>query len=191
MRQTIHASYLNPDDASRAVAALMDNGIHHDDISVYVKHRPQNWGEEPTGMDVIKTAEEGLTTTTAQDAAAGSLKGAGVGLGLGILAGLAAVTIPGAGLVFGGGALATAIAGALGTTAAGALAGGVYGYLSDQGVEEDRVHRISTTVNEGGALVSVACPSGTMTHEKIEAILAKYEPHDVVLPATQPISTTI
>jgi len=190
MRHTIHASYTNPDDAARAVAALMDNGIHHDDISVYVKNRPQHWGEEPTGVEVVKTAEEGLTTTTAADAASGSLKGAGVGLGVGILAGLAAITIPGAGLVIGGGALATAVAGALGATAAGAVAGGAYGYLSDQGVHEDAVHRMTTTVDEGGALVSVACPSGTMSAEKIEAILAKYEAHEVAVPPMQPVSTS-
>lgn len=190
MRQIIHASYMNPDDAARAVAALMDHGVRHDDISVYVKNRPANWDEpaSTSGTEVIKTAETGLTTTTAQDAAAGGLKGAGVGLGVGILAGLASIAIPGAGLVIGGGALATAVAGALATTAAGAVAGGVYGYLSDQGVNEEAVHRIHSNIEAGGALVSVNAPSSSMNHEQIEAILAKYEPNEVVLPPIEPVA---
>ena len=189
MRQIIHASYANPDDAARAVAALMDHGAHHDDISVYVKNRPAHWDDkdDTTGTDVVKTAESGITTTTAQDAAAGGVKGAGIGLGVGILAGLAAIAIPGAGLVIGGGALATAVAGALATTAAGAVAGGVYGYLADQGINEEAVTRIHSNIESGGALVSVSAPSSKLNHEQIEAILAKYEPNEVVLPPMEPV----
>lgn len=191
MRQTIHASYSDPDNAARAVAALMDHGVPHDDISVYLKDRPQHWDESgKTGKDIVDTAEGGITTTTVHDAAAGSVKGAGIGLGVGILAGLAAIMIPGAGLVIGGGALATAAAGAAATTAAGALAGGVYGFLADQGVDKDAVTRISTTVAEGGALVSVATPadgSTKPTYETIEAILAKYEAREVIMPTGVPV----
>ena len=115
------------------------------------------------------------------------MKGAGIGLGVGILAGLAAVTIPGFGLVLGGGALATALAGAAATTAAGAIAGGAYGFLADQGVNSDTVARISNTVDDGGALVSVTTPTANLTHETIEAILAKYEAHDVVIPPMTPV----
>ena len=192
MRQTIHASYRNPDDAARAVAALMDHGVPSADISVYVKNRPASWDEDKeTGYDVVKSAEGGITTTTAGDAAAGGLKGAGVGLGVGILAGLAAVTIPGIGLVLGGGALATALAGAAATTAAGALAGGAYGFLADQGIQPEVVTRLATTVDEGGALVSVTTPTANMTHEAIEAVLAKYEAHDVVIPPMNPVAERI
>lgn len=189
MQQTIHASYHNPDNAARAVAALMDHGVPSSDISVFVKNRPASWDNEKTtdGYDVVKSAEGGITTTTGQDAAAGGMKGAGIGLGVGILAGLAAVTIPGFGLVLGGGALATALAGAAATTAAGAIAGGAYGFLADQGVNPDTVARISNTVDEGGALVSVTTPTANMTDETIEAVLAKYEAHDVVMPTMTPV----
>lgn len=192
MQQTIHASYSNPDNAARAVAALMDHGVPSTDISVFIKNRPAHWDDDKAvdGYDVVKTAEQGLTTTTGEDAAAGGLKGAGVGLGVGILAGLAALTIPGFGLVLGGGALATALAGAAATTAAGAVAGGAYGYLADQGVNEDEVARISDTVEAGGALVSVTVPTAKLSHEAVEAILAKYESKDVVMPMTPVVERT-
>lgn len=190
MQQTIHASYMNPDNAARAVGALMDHGVPSTDISVFVKNRPASWDEKSKdGYDVVKTAEAGITTTTGEDAAAGGMKGAGVGLGVGILAALAAVTVPGFGLVFGGGALATALAGAAATTAAGAIAGGAYGYLADQGVNEETVSRINSTVESGGALVSVAMPTANLSGDEIQAILAKYEAQDVVTPVMTPAVT--
>src|SRR5205085_9990716 len=85
------------------------------------------------------SAKTGLSTTTPADAGVGAAKGAGIGLGVGVLAALASIFVPGFGLVAGGGALATAIAGAVGTTAAGAIAGGVHGYLKDQGVPEGAI----------------------------------------------------
>jgi hypothetical protein len=189
MKQTVHASYNNPDNAARAVAALMDHGVPNEDISIYIKNPPAGWTNfrEQNGGDVMKTAEQGLTTTTSQDAASGAMKGAGVGLGVGILAALAAVTLPGIGLVLGGGALATALAGTAATTAAGAIAGSAVGYLGDQGVNPETATRISSTVDAGGALVSVTAPSAGMNHETIEAILAKYEATDIVIPTMTPI----
>jgi hypothetical protein len=119
-------------------------------------------------------AKQGISTTTPGDAAAGAAKGAGWGLGLGVLAGLASIFVPGFGLVVGGGALATAIAGMAATTAAGAIAGGVYGYLRDQGMPE----HIATTYNwayeHGHAILSVTVPSGDLGEMTAREILEKY-----------------
>src|SRR5205807_3633374 len=119
-------------------------------------------------------AKQGISTTTPGDAGAGAAKGAGIGLGVGALVALASMIVPGFGLVMGGGALATAIAGAAGATAAGAVAGGVHGYLKDQGVPEDVAAIYDEAYHGGGALIAVTVPSGDIDEMKAREILAKY-----------------
>ena len=124
-------------------------------------------------------AKGGLTTTTAADAEIGAVRGAGIGLGLGLLAGLAVIVVPGFGLVVGGGALAMALGAAAGTTAAGAIAGGVTGFLRDQGVPEQAAQRYQNTVELGGAMLAVRLPSGPMDSGTAEHLLAKYNAYDI------------
>jgi hypothetical protein len=119
-------------------------------------------------------AKQGISTTTPGDAAAGAAKGAGIGLGVGILAALASIAIPGFGLVIGGGALATAIAGAAGATAAGAIAGGVHGYLKDQGVPDHVAMDYNRAYEHGSAILAVTVPSGEVDEATAREILAKY-----------------
>jgi len=126
-----------------------------------------------------KAAKQGISTTTPGDAAAGAAKGAGIGLGVGILAALASIIVPGFGLVAGGGALATAIAGAAGTTAAGAIAGGVHGYLKDQGVPDQVAVDYDHAVKNGGALLAVTVPSNNVDEATCREILAKYQASNV------------
>ena len=126
------------------------------------------------GPGIDDAAKDGISVTTPADAAAGAVSGAGWGLGIGILAGLACLTIPGVGLVLGGGALATAIAGAIGVTAAGAAAGGVVGYLKDQGMPDHIATDYNSTLTEGGAILAVTTPSGSIEATEAAAILRKY-----------------
>ena len=124
-------------------------------------------------------AKQGITTTTAEDAGAGAIKGTGIGLGLGILAGLASLVVPGVGLVIGGGALAAAVGAAALTTAAGAAAGGLVGYLKDQGVNELTATRYQQTIGEGGALLAVSLPSNGIGLQEAEMVLNKYGASDI------------
>ena len=124
-------------------------------------------------------AKQGLSTTTPGDAAAGAAKGAGIVLGVGVLAALATLVIPGFGLVVGGGALATALAGAAGATAAGAVAGGVHGYLKDQGVPDQVAMDYDHAVKTGGAVLAVSVPSGDVDEATCREILAKYSANNV------------
>jgi len=119
-------------------------------------------------------AKHGISTTTAGDAESGALKGAGWGLGLGILGIIASLAVPGVGWVAGGGALATAIGGAIGTTIGGAIAGGVTGYLKDQGVPDTVAANYSKDVENGGALLAVTVPSNNVDAGTAEQILGKY-----------------
>ncbi len=122
-----------------------------------------------------KAAKSGITTTTPADAASGAAKGAGIGLGLGIAAAAAAMFVPGLGFVVGGGALAAAIAAAAGTTAAGAVAGGVTGYLKDQGIPDAPAMRYNDVWEKGGSIVTVHLPSNNLDEVTAHNILAKYQ----------------
>ena len=93
---------------------------------------------------------------------------------MGVLAGIAALAVPGVGWIIGGGALATAIAGMIGTTVAGAIAGGVTGYLKDQGVPHEVAAHYGTAVENGGAILAVHAPSGNVDPTTIQHILQKY-----------------
>jgi hypothetical protein len=130
--------------------------------------------EEEDDYDPELAAKSGITPTTAADAGAGAIKGAGVGLGVGAIALLVSIFVPGFGLIAGSGALATALAGAAATTGAGAVAGAVTGYLKDQGMDSHVAEDYGSTLDEGGALISVAVPSGTVDESTVRSILDKY-----------------
>ncbi len=129
--------------------------------------------------DTATAAKHGISTTTPEDAGEGAVKGTGIGLGVGILASLAALTIPGIGLVLGGGALAAALGATALTAGAGAIAGGATGYLKDQGVPHEAAERYHGTVAGGGAVLSINVPSGDVDQATAESVLSKYGAADV------------
>lgn len=169
---TLYAAFADSHAAEKAIGALLDNGANQTDISLVASHPGPNAVNETTTTEA--SAKTGISTTTGTDAAAGAIKGTTVGLGIGIAALAAALFIPGIGLVVGGGALASALAGVAGTAAAGAAAGGVTGYLVDQGLNEDQAARYSSTLESGGALVAISVPTGKITTEEVEGVLTKY-----------------
>lgn len=129
--------------------------------------------------DYETAAKEGISTTTPEDAGAGAIKGTEIGLGIGIIAGLAAMLVPGVGLVLGGGALASAIGGAALTAGAGAIVGGVTGYLKEQGVPGEAAQQYQGVVTNGGAILNVSLPSGDVDQATAEGVLAKYHAMDL------------
>lgn len=129
--------------------------------------------------DAETAAKHGISTTTPEDAGQGAVKGTGIGLGVGILASLAALTIPGVGLVLGGGALAAALGATALTAGAGAVAGGATGYLKEQGIPAEAADRYHGAVSGGGAVLSLSIPSGKVDQATAEEILAKYGAADV------------
>ena len=129
--------------------------------------------------DVETAAKHGISTTTPEDAGQGAVKGTGIGLGVGILASLAALTIPGVGLVLGGGAIAAALGATALTAGAGAVAGGATGYLKEQGVPGEAAERYHGAVTAGGAVLSLNVPSGKVDQATAESILSKYGAADM------------
>jgi len=176
MTNVIFASFSSPDLAKKAAGALLDHGIRGEHISIVFPEGYVITDEAGhTGMDLAKGAETGITTTTAADAGAGAAMGAGIGLAAGTLAALAAVFIPGFGLVLGGGALAVALGGVAGSTVAGAAAGGVTGYLKDQGVPDASLHNYNQVIKSGGAMISVTPYDEKTGYAEIKNVLTKYE----------------
>ncbi|MCW5936483.1 MAG: hypothetical protein KIT11_04160 [Fimbriimonadaceae bacterium] len=180
---TLYFSFNNPDNAERFVGAVLDRGAKDSDVSVIAQEGVIRRGDKTMG-EIEKTGEQGITTTTAQDAASGAMQGAGIGLGIGVLAGLAALTIPGVGLVLGGGALATAVAGAAGTTGAGAIAGGVTGFLRDQGVEGEVSENFDQDYRANHVIVGVTPDPEHLQMDELWNLANKYHATRTSAPMT-------
>lgn len=172
---TIYYSFSQPENARRFVAAVLDHGATSEQVSV-VAQEGVAWNSDTDSpeMEIEKSAESGITTTTAGDAASGAVKGAGVGAGVGILASLAALLIPGVGLVVGGGALAIALAGAAGTVGAGAVAGGVFGYLRDQGMPNDVSEAFESDYRANHVIVGVNLDPEGLPINELSELADKY-----------------
>jgi len=204
MANTIYAAFADPDRAERAVGALLDHGVRPEDISVVRNHpgetisasippppvttsegtvvstptsgtyAPPVTARDEDLNDIETSAKKGISITSPADAGAGAIKGTAWGAGLGVLAAIAAVTVPGFGIVLGGGALATALGAVAASAGAGAVAGAVTGYLKDQGVDEKNALHYEETIGSGGALVAVSVPSGGIDEMRVNEILTKY-----------------
>jgi hypothetical protein len=116
-------------------------------------------------------AARGISTTTPADAGKGAAEGAGWGVGLGLILGLAAVAIPGVGLVAGAGALVAGLTAA--TAAAGAVAGGAYGFLNDMGLPPQTVTHLQNHLQSGGPILSIGV-TPTVPQTEIIELLEKY-----------------
>jgi hypothetical protein len=176
-RRTSYFAFQDGAQAEKAAGALLDHGTRQEDLSILVDQA--GTGQLDEAADIERSAKVGISTTTAEDAGVGAAVGVGVGLGAGVLAGIASLFVPGVGLVYGTGALATAIAGAAATTAAGAVVGGVTGYLKDQGIPDHSVQRYANYYQTGGALIEVRLPSGSVDEAGGRVIVAKYGGADV------------
>ena len=128
--------------------------------------------ENPDNLE--NAAKHGISTTTSADAEAGAIKGAGWGAGVGAVAAVASLFVPGLNIATAGGAIAIAIGGLLATTVAGAGAGAVTGYLKDQGVDHAVAEHYENTILSGGALLAVTLPSGDVGEFEARSVIEKY-----------------
>jgi hypothetical protein len=177
----IYTSFPTVNLAERAIGALLDHGVLKEDISVVADENYKLDNGKAVDIDKIESAgKTGVTTTTGADAASGAAKGAGVGAVVGILGALACLTIPGFGLVMGGGALATAVGAAAGTAVSGAVVGSVAGYLDDQGVPKHATQKYEEAIKSGGAVLAVNLPSGKVDEIAGRELLVKYQGQNFV-----------
>jgi hypothetical protein len=124
----------------KAVDALQAAGYRNTDISVLF---PENVGTKDFAVEKGTKAPEGATT--------GAGTGAVIGGGLGWLAGIGALAIPGLGPFIAAGPIVAALAG----VGVGGAVGGVTGALIGMGIPEYEAKRYEGRVKEGGILLSV------------------------------------
>lgn len=130
MARIVTRSYENRADAETAVFRLEAAGLSSDDISIL--------SNDAGSLE--------------RDAARGAEIGGVAGGGAGLLAGLAALPIPGIGPVVAAGWIFGTLA--VGATA-GAAAGSLIGAMTSAGLSDDEAHFFTETVRRGGAVVSV------------------------------------
>ncbi len=140
--------YRNRADVENAVDALRQEEFRNTDISVLF---PENEGTKDFAHEKNTKAPEGVTT--------GATTGAIVGGGLGWLAGIGALAIPGLGPFIAAGPIMAALAG----VGAGGAIGGIAGALIGMGIPEYEAKRYEGRVKEGGILLSVHCDDSKWT----------------------------
>ena len=141
--RTLTRLFDNHEDALATVRALEQAGFTRDEISV-VAHT--------TGARHYTDTE---TTAAGEGAGAGAAAGTIIGGGLGLLAGIGSLAIPGVGPVVAAGWLVATLTGAGAGAALGAGTGGLIGSLTGAGVSEDDAHVYAEGVRRGGSLVNV------------------------------------
>jgi Protein of unknown function (DUF3341) len=146
-----------------AVNALRAAEFRNTDISVLF---PENQGTKDFAVEKQTKAPEGTTT--------GATTGAVIGGGLGWLAGIGALAIPGLGPLIAAGPIVAALAGA----GAGGVVGGIAGALVGMGIPEYEAKRYEGRVKEGGILLSVHCDNSTWT-KRAKQILEQTGAEDV------------
>jgi hypothetical protein len=143
---TIAALFDRYEDAHRAIRALYNYGVLTNEISVMTR------AETVQGrLDYQVTRPEDRDSAVGNAAVGGAATGGLIGL----VAGVAALVIPGIGPVISAGTLTTA----LGLTAAGAgigaAAGGLIGAMTDLGLSEEETDVYAEGIKRGGILVTV------------------------------------
>src|ERR1700723_2282754 len=129
-------------DVENGVDALKAAGFRNTDISVLI---PENVGTKDFAHKKETKAPEGT--------AAGATTGAVIGGGLGWLAGIGALAIPGLGPFIAAGPIMAALAG----VGVGGAVGGITGALIGMGIPEYEAKRYEGRVKKGGILLSVHC----------------------------------
>jgi hypothetical protein len=140
--------YRNRADVENAVDTLRREEFRNTDISVLF---PENEGTKDFAHEKNTKAPEGVAT--------GATTGAIVGGGLGWLAGIGALAIPGLGPFIAAGPIMAALAG----VGAGGAIGGIAGALIGMGIPEYEAKRYEGRVKEGGILLSVHCDDSKWT----------------------------
>lgn len=132
--------YAHYEAVDNAVDSLQAGGFRNTDISVLF---PENEGTKDFAVQKGTKAPEGT--------AAGATTGAVIGGGLGWLAGIGALAIPGIGPFIAAGPIVAALAG----VGVGGAVGGIAGALIGMGIPEYEAKRYEGRVKKGGILLSV------------------------------------
>jgi hypothetical protein len=155
--------YTTQDAVASAVDTLRVQGFRNTDISVLF---PENEGTKDFAHEKHTKAPEGTAT--------GATTGAVIGGGLGWLAGIGALAIPGVGPLIAAGPIVAALTG----VGVGGAVGGITGALVGMGIPEYEAKRYEGRVKEGGILLSVHSDNSDWT-TKAKKILKETGASDV------------
>jgi hypothetical protein len=138
-------------EAEKALSALRDSGFSMDKISILAKDVDRN--EEIAGVNVQDRNQVGdRGDNEAQEGAGiGAVTGTALGGVGGLLVGLEAILIPGAGPFLAAGTIATTLAGA----GIGAAAGAIVGALTGLGIPEEDAKAYDKQISKGNYLVII------------------------------------
>jgi hypothetical protein len=166
-QRTIAHMYDRYEDAERVVRELEQIGIPHDNISLVAN--AQNRGQPGADSTASTTATD---TPASTGAGTGATLGTAVGGGLGLLAGIGSLAIPGVGPVVAAGWLVAALTGA----GIGAAGGGLVGSLTGAGVSRDEADVYAEGVRGGGSLVTARVDEAEAT--RVEEVMSRANPVD-------------
>ncbi len=147
--RTLTRLFDNHDDAVATVHALEAAGFGHEHVSVVANN-----------ADTRYNTTNGANVDDAGAAGTGATAGTIFGGGLGLLAGIGSLAIPGVGPVVAAGWLVATLTGAGVGAAIGGGAGGMVGALTHAGVSEADAHVYAEGVRRGGSLVTVQAEEG-------------------------------
>ena len=175
-QRTIARMYDSYDDASAVVAELAAAGVPHDEVSLVANADAHGRSSGTSGVtrggdNPVDPADRDDTNTGA-GAKRGATLGTALGGGLGLLAGIGALAIPGVGPVVAAGWLVATLTGA----GVGAASGGLIGSLTGAGVSRDEAHVYTEGVKRGASLVTVRADEADAA--RIEAVMARHNPAD-------------
>lgn len=163
MSKAILCMVNSQDHAELIVNHLRDNGFNPDAISLLI---PDHKGEMDFNLRHGSKVPEGATT--------GMTTGGLIGAGLGWVAALGAVTIPGIGPLLAAGPIFAALSGA----AVGAAVGGLAGSLVGLGIPEFEAKLYEGKLKAGGILIAVNCHSQDEEH-RAKDIVRDGGAHDI------------
>lgn len=151
MSKTVVGLFDDFSQAESTVRDLVNSGFTRDQISIIAR-------DTRAGTD----SDYDFTVTDPGDAAAagagtGAAAGTVIGGGVGLLASLGALAIPGFGPIIAAGPLIATLTGAGVGAATGALTGGLIGALTEAGVPDEEAGYYEEGVRRGGTLVTVSC----------------------------------
>jgi hypothetical protein len=138
-------TFRNKQEAEQALQALKNSGFSMDRVSILAKDSDRH--EQIAGAEVKDRGETEAQEGAGIGATTGTVLG-GIG---GLLVGLEALLIPGAGPFLAAGTIATTLAGA----GIGAAAGGIVGALTGLGIPEEEARHYNDRVSEGQYLVII------------------------------------
>jgi hypothetical protein len=121
--------------------------------------------------DPIPSDKPAPPVDSSSEALLDTKEGVGLGLGLGLLA---AMCVPGIGLIVGSGAIVAGLMAA--GTVFGGIAGDLYGYLIDRGVAHGIARVLSHHHEAGGTILSVS-RSGTLNKAEFVRIFKEFDGH--------------